>query len=298
MTGPIAEHKCNHMVTLKQGRSDMNASKLSRDGPGGTMVGAADLSGNVLGGVGVTHLTVYQDRPAPDGTYSGCAHVHSITEEAYFVVAGTGRLELHDVDNGFRAVPLQPGAFVQFSPGTVHRVVSADPDDPSRPGGLEVVVVMGNAGLAERGDARIYFGAEADLDPDLYARLAGLPKEHGRSGALDRRDASCEAYMNLLVLHENDEAAYRDELARFVDRHYTAMVAKRGEFETIVRAGPLAAAETALARVATLPNAAAGPGAATMPAEPDKMPLLGMCGMLRPVEGLSPVGVGPIEALR
>ncbi len=250
---------------------------------------AAAMSGNLLGGVGVSHLTVYEDRPAPDGTLSGCAHVHAITEEAYFVVAGAGRLELHDVDNGFRSVPLKPGAFVQFSPGTLHRVVSAAEDDPAKPGGLEVVVVMGNAGLAERGDARIYFGAAADEDPDLYARLAGLPGAKGRAGALERRDASCRAYMDLMALRERDEAAYRDELARFVDRHFTAAAAKRSEFEAIVRAGPLTAAETALARIAALPGAARDPEAVTMPSRNDAPPVLGMCGTLRPVEGLSAV---------
>lgn len=250
---------------------------------------APDLSGNILGGVGLSHLTVYEDRPAPDGTFSGCAHVHAVTEEGYFVVAGAGRLELHDADNGFRSAALSPGTFVQFGPGTLHRVVSADPDDPTKPGGLQVVVVMGNAGLAERGDARIYFGADVDRDPSEYARLASLPKVDGRLGALDRRDASTTGYLELMALLDRDKAAYRKELARFVDGHFEAMAAKRHEFEGVVRSGPAASAQAALDRVDALPSPAPVPAAAMMPSGFDETPLLGMCGTLQPVHSLQPV---------
>lgn len=228
----------------------------------------------VIGGVGLTHLTVYEDRPAPDGLMSGCAHVHAVTEEAYYAIAGTGVLELHDLEHGFRRIPLKPGTYVHFSPGTLHRAVST--------GGLEALVIIGNAGLAEHGDARIYFGAEADADPAAYARLAALPKTHGRDGALQRRDASVDAYRHLVRLWDSDRAAYRAEISRFVSVHARAMDAHRAEFRRIVEAGPLAAAQASLARIDGLPAAVEAPFGIRAETSAGEV-LLGMCGTLRPV---------------
>ena len=145
------------------------------------------MSSGLLAGIGLTRLRVYDQRPAPDGTLSGCAHVHAYTDEAYYVIAGRGALELHDVERGFRRVPLEPGDFVQFGPGTLHRSVNET--------GLDILALMSNSGLAERGDARIYFGAAVDADPAEFERLRSLPKTHGLDGALQRRDASTLAYM-------------------------------------------------------------------------------------------------------
>lgn len=233
----------------------------------------------LLAGIGMSHMSVYEDRPAPDGLNSGCGHVHAITDEAYFCVAGQGYLELHDLDHGYRPVPLSPGAYVQFSPGTLHRVVST--------GGLQVVVIMGNAGLAERGDARIYFGAAVDDDPDRYAELAALPKVKGRAGALERRDASVSAYMTLMALKDSDHRAYLAELERFVRCHFAAAAAKRDAFEEVVRAGPVAWAETALERVRSMPDQTLAPQTLGQPAAANGEPALGMCGLLRPVDDLT-----------
>jgi mannose-6-phosphate isomerase-like protein (cupin superfamily) len=152
----------------------------------------AAMQNGLIAGIGLTHLTVYNQSPAPDGCHSGCAHVHAVTDEAYFVLAGTGAIELHDLERGFRSVPLAPGSYVQFAPGTLHRAVNN--------GGLVVLAIMGNAGLAERGDARIWFGADADADPELYQQLCTLPARKGLEGALERRDRSVSAYMQLLRL--------------------------------------------------------------------------------------------------
>src|SRR5262245_11259584 len=154
------------------------------------------MRANLIAGIGLTHLAVYDQRPAPDGLNSGCAHVHAVTDEAYFVLSGEGAIELHDIEHGFRSVPLRPGSLVQFAPGTVHRAVNR--------GGLNVLCLMGNAGLAERGDARIWFGPEVDADAQAYERLWRLPAEKGLDGALDRRGRSVTAYMRLLRLWEDD----------------------------------------------------------------------------------------------
>ena len=232
-----------------------------------------------LGGIGLTHLTVYEQRAAPDGVMSGCAHVHAITDEAYYVLSGTGAVELHDAEFGFRSVRLARGSFVQFPPGTIHRTVSS--------GALEVLAIMGNAGLPEHGDARIYFGSAVDDDPPEFERLTALPRTRGLEGALERRDASVRAYMELLTLWRRDRDAYRVELERFVSLHARSVAARRAEIEGLIRAGPARWSELALARLAT-------PGISGVPKsglarEDDTTPRLGMCGTLRQYHGLTPV---------
>lgn len=175
-----------------------------------------------IAGIGLTHLSVYEQRPAPDGLHSGCAHVHALTDEAYYVVAGEGAIELHDTELGFRSVPLARGDFVQFPPRTLHRSVSTR--------GLEVLALMGNAGLAERGDARLYFGAKVDSDPAEYERLKALPRQGGLDGALERRDASVRAYLGLLQLWRDDRPAYFTELSRFIELHRADIAARREQF--------------------------------------------------------------------
>ena len=168
----------------------------------------------LVGGVGLTYLHVYDARPGPDGIDAGCAQVHGLTDEAYFGVSGKGAIELHDLEHGYRRIPITTGVYVQFPPWTLHRSVSVD--------GLEVLALMGNQGLAERGDARIYFGEEADRDPDRHERLKRLA-QNGVDGALERRDHSSRAYMDLMRLWDNDKDAYRSCLSEFFDCHRRAI---------------------------------------------------------------------------
>jgi mannose-6-phosphate isomerase-like protein (cupin superfamily) len=231
------------------------------------------MNAGLLAGIGITHLSVYDGPPGPDGVVGGCAHVHAITDEAYFVVAGTGALELHDTTRGFRRVPLAAGSYVQFTPGTLHRAVNH--------GGLQVVCVMSNSGLAERGDARIYFGAEADADPDLYDRFKRLT-EKGYDGALERRDRSAQGYAALLKLWDSDREAYRGRLADFVALHTAAMAKIRPELEKIVHNGPESWLDGTRARLGRLPATGSRPQAERGEAETGD-PGLGMCGLLRPV---------------
>lgn len=235
---------------------------------------------DLISGIGLSHLTVYDQRLAPDGRMSGSPHVHAVTDEGYYVVSGRGSVELHDLANGFRTVDLTPGAYVQFPPGTLHRLVNTDH--------LVLIVVMGNAGLAERGDARIYFGRAVDDDPAAYARLAGLAKTRGLEGALDRRDAAILAYQGLLELWTKDRPAYFRELGRFVDVHMRAAAGLRREFAAAAAAGPAAWGDRFRERVAGLP-AAAGEGPPVLH-RPGGDTTLGMCGILRPVTGFEPVG--------
>lgn len=249
---------------------------------------AAGAADGLIAGIGLTRLTVYEQRRAPDGLNSGSPHVHAVTDEAYYVLSGNGRVELHDLAHGFRTVDLTPGTFLQFPPCTLHRLISTDH--------LVILAIMGNSGLAERGDARIYFGRAVDEDPSEYARLVNLPGGRGLEGALDRRDAAVKAYLPFLDLWSADREAYRSELARFIDLHLRAAAVRRAEFSSIVDSGIQAWAERTAARLAGLPQtpAPSDPLIARPPAEP----LLGMCGLLEPVVDPEPVQASESKPVR
>ena len=164
----------------------------------------------------------------------------------------------------------------------MHRLISD--------GDLVILGIMGSAGLPERGEARIYFGAEVDANPQRFDELMGLPREHGLEGALRRRDASVAAYERLMQLWRDDRGAYFAELRRFFTVHCEAMAAVRETLLDQVRCGPLRAAEAVQQRIRQLPafpdqarpigvnrRGGGGDGAQTA---------LGMCGVLRPIVSL------------
>jgi mannose-6-phosphate isomerase-like protein (cupin superfamily) len=237
---------------------------------------------DLISGIGLTHLEVYDQRPAPDGLMSGSPHVHAVTDEGYYVLSGSGRVELHDLKDGFRSVDLLPGRYLQFPPGVLHRLVSTNH--------LVLLVVMGNAGLAEQGDARIYFGRAVDDDPAEYARLVGLAKAKGLEGALERRDAAIRAYVGLLDLWAKDRKAYYRELERFVGVHLKAAAGLREGFSKAVESGPVAWGERFRRRLEDLPSIREELSP-VLCLPPDRT-TLGMCGVLRPVTRLEAVGPG------
>ena len=232
----------------------------------------------MLGGIGLTILKVYEQRPGPDGITAGCAHVHALTEEAYFGLSGEGAIELHDPENGYRRVAIKPGTFVQFKPGTLHRSVSTD--------GLEVLAVMGNGGLAERGDARIYFGPEVDADPDRFEELKGLAAG-GLEGALERRDASAQGYIKLMQLWETDKEAYKAELSRFTALHLESVRQNKAALEAVIRGRVLEPGQAVLDKLSSageLPP----PLASEWRSDDDEL-VFGMCGILHQVSSIHPL---------
>lgn len=226
----------------------------------------------VIGGMSLTIVRVYHERPAPDGKMSGSPHVHAITDEAYFVTRGRGAVEMHDLRHGYRVVPLEPGATITFPPHVLHRIVSED--------SLEVLALIAHAGLAERGDARIYFGRLIDEDPAAFEELVSAPQREGLEGALRRRDRAVEAYQHLLTLWTTDRPAYFAELERFFAVHDRAMAARADRLRDAVEAGAGTAKQTALSRIAGL----GWPGErdeTVRAIDPHRPPdVLGMCGHL------------------
>jgi mannose-6-phosphate isomerase-like protein (cupin superfamily) len=143
------------------------------------------------GGTSISRLTVYTGACA-DGLEGGTPHVHTASTEAYVVVGGHGALQTLDV-HGLRETELSAGSTVWFTPGTIHRAVNR--------GGLEVVVVMSNAGLPEAGDAVMTFPPEIVADPDRYREAATLPAG-GPAAEMEeavarRRELAVEGFLRL-----------------------------------------------------------------------------------------------------
>ncbi len=144
------------------------------------------------GGTALTRLAVYdwEGGGEPPG---GTPHMHTASTEAYLVVGGTGQVETLSA-RGFAVHDLAAGDLLWFSPGTIHRLINSR--------GLDLLVVMQNAGLPEAGDAVMTFSPETLSDPARYVLAAGLP-EHGTgtqellAAVVARRHAALDGYRHL-----------------------------------------------------------------------------------------------------
>ncbi|TMR94730.1 cupin domain-containing protein [Nonomuraea basaltis] len=143
------------------------------------------------GGTSVSRLTVYTGACA-DGLEGGTPHLHTASTEAYVVVGGRGALQTLDA-SGFREIELTAGSTVWFTPGTIHRAINR--------GGLEVVVVMSNAGLPEAGDAVMTFPPEIVADPERYRAAATLPIKGPvvdiEEAVVRRRELAVEGFLRI-----------------------------------------------------------------------------------------------------
>jgi mannose-6-phosphate isomerase-like protein (cupin superfamily) len=167
------------------------------------------------GAIAATHLRVY-DTAAPDGLAGGTPHLHTACTEAYWVAAGTGAVQTLTT-SGFEEMPLHPGTFVWFTPGTIHRLING--------GDLEILVLMQNAGLPEAGDMVITFPPEVLASSGSYAAAATLPEDQRTSfgsgdAARARRDLAVPAFNKLREATESGDAAplraFHEAAARLV----------------------------------------------------------------------------------
>lgn len=192
------------------------------------------------GAIAASHLRVY-DTAAPDGLAGGTPHLHTACTEAYWVVAGEGAVQTLTT-RGYEEVALEPGAFVWFTPGTIHRLVNL--------GDLEILVLMQNAGLPEAGDMVITFPAEVLATSDSYATAATLPEgERTTAGTGDaartRRDLAVPTFVELRDTTEAGDPAplraFHEAAARLVQPHIGAWTARwrEGPLREVERTGDL-----------------------------------------------------------
>jgi Cupin domain len=166
----------------------------------------------------VTHLRVYETA-APDGLAGGTPHLHTACTEAYWVVAGKGVVQTLTT-RGYEETPLEPGTFVWFTPGTIHRLINGSD--------LEILVLMQNAGLPEAGDMVITFPPEVLATTEAYDAAAILPPDERTSfgsgdAARARRDLAVPTFNKLREATEAGDpaplSAFHEAAARLVQPH-------------------------------------------------------------------------------
>jgi mannose-6-phosphate isomerase-like protein (cupin superfamily) len=151
----------------------------------------------------VTRLKVY-DTVTPDGQRGGTPHFHFLCTEMYFVLAGSGGVELLD-HTGFSTVALRPHSALIFSPGTLHRLINPDGD-------LEILVIMQNSGLPERGDNVVCFTDEFMGDDAAYTAAM---KVSSVDEAYQRRDRGVQGFLRLKAAFERSHAEGQAALTGF-----------------------------------------------------------------------------------
>lgn len=178
------------------------------------------------GGVLMSRLKVYESA-APDGQRGGTPHVHLACSEMYVVVGGSGAVDMIDGD-GFRRVELSSGDALVFSPGTVHRLINPNGD-------LDILVIMQNSGLPERGDNVVCFPETLLADDAAYVdamRVATL------ADAARRRDRGVEGFLALAAAFDVSRDAGRAALERFYALAEARTRARRVDWHALVERGP------------------------------------------------------------
>jgi hypothetical protein len=182
-------------------------------------------------GTAVTHLAVY-DWSTPDGLVGGSAHVHLACTEGYVVLGGSGRLQTLSQD-GFAETRLEPMTVAWFSPGVLHRLIND--------GGLQILVVMQNAGLPEAGDSVLAFPPDYLASRSAY-RAVATPAETSEPAAFAhrRQQLAVEGFLELCEqVKQSGPTALDDFYAAAVALVRDQVPGWRG----IWAAGPLAAAQ-------------------------------------------------------
>jgi mannose-6-phosphate isomerase-like protein (cupin superfamily) len=222
------------------------------------------------GATAVSRLRVY-DWPTADGLRGGSPHLHTASTEGYVVLAGEGSLQTLSGD-GYAERPLRPGTVAWFTPGTVHRLVAG----PADPAGLDILVVMQNAGLPEAGDAVLTFPPDVLADPAAYARAAAPPRDE--AAARIRRDLAIAGFLEL-------REGVRQHGRRALEPLYraaTALVRDRaGRWRELWREGALAEAERTGRHLTDLIEGRGDHLGASTVHEAVPTPAYGMCGHLR-----------------
>lgn len=188
----------------------------------------------------VTRLKVY-DTASPDGQRGGTPHIHLMCTEMYFVLSGSGAVELLDM-NGFSRVELGPNSALVFSPGTIHRLINPQGD-------LLVLVVMQNSGLPERGDNVPCF-ADAWMADDV--RFAEAMAVTSIADAYLRRDRGVDGFLELKAAFDENQESGRRGLRRFYDLAAERSTNLRAEWARIVKEGALAESQGSLNHLAAL----------------------------------------------
>jgi mannose-6-phosphate isomerase-like protein (cupin superfamily) len=190
----------------------------------------------------LTRLRVY-DTESPDGQPSGTPHFHLVCSELYFILSGSGAVEIIDV-NGFKRIEMQTQSAFLFSPGTLHRLVSSTKD-------MEVLLVMENSGLPERGDTIATFSTDIlanDLSYHQAMQAASL------QDAYRRRDAAVRGFLDVKEAFARSLDEGRALLQKVFELGRARTAGRQKEWYDVVTHGAFDEAQSALMDIVRLQN--------------------------------------------
>jgi mannose-6-phosphate isomerase-like protein (cupin superfamily) len=190
----------------------------------------------------MSRLKVY-DTPTPDGQRGGTPHVHLLCTEMYFVLAGSGAVEMIDT-RGFSRVELGQNAALLFSPGTIHRLINPNGD-------LEILVIMQNSGLPERGDNVVCFTEVYMNSDEIYGAAM---KVSNLEEAYLRRDRGVEGFLLLKAAFEQSLESGCTALEHFYQLAEKRTEPFRAEWSRLVQTGAVTAVNETLSQLDALQN--------------------------------------------
>ena len=197
------------------------------------MIPASNL--RMPGAILTTRLKVY-DTAGPDGQFGGTPHMHLCCTEMYFVIGGSGSVEIID-PTGFSRVELPLHAAYIFSPGTIHRLINPHKD-------LELFIVMQNSGLPERGDNLVTFNDEIMQSQDKFA--AAMKVQSVEDG-YRRRDQGVAGFLELKKAFKQGDREGLAALNQFYDLAVKRTSGRQAEWRKVVTEGALAEAQRSVA---------------------------------------------------
>ncbi|MFK0282363.1 cupin domain-containing protein [Streptomyces sp. NPDC090499] len=195
-------------------------------------------------GIGMSRVHVYSSE-APDGQCGGTPHMHLACTELYVALEGRGAAEFLTPD-GLHRTELRPGDAVQFTPGTIHRLITG----PEPETALRILVVMENGHLNEEGDVVFAFPDEDLADPERYAGLAAADT---LEAARARRDHAVRGFTGLVDAWHASPDRGRERLLAFYRRAATLVRHRAAAWPRVVAEGPAGS----LARLAARAEAVA-----------------------------------------
>lgn len=187
------------------------------------------------GAILTTRLKVY-DTAGPDGQFGGTPHLHLCCTEMYFVIGGSGLVEIID-PTGFSIVELPLHAAYIFSPGTIHRLINPHKD-------LELFIMMQNSGLPERSDNVVTFNDEIMQLQDKYAAAM---KVQSLEDGYRRRDQGVTGFLELKKTFKQGNREGLAALHHFYDLAAKRTASRQAEWRNVVTEGALAEARRSLA---------------------------------------------------
>lgn len=176
-------------------------------------------------GVGLTHIEVYTEA-GPDGVIGGAPHIHMVCSEIYYVLEGTGQIELLSAE-GLETVELVPGKAVAFRPGIFHRAINPNKN-------LKLLDISQHGGLAERGDFVMPFPTEVLGSASEYAKAVRV---RTREDAIRRRDLAVKGYLPIKEAFGRGKEEGREKLREFYRAARELMAPKVDGFEWVLKVG-------------------------------------------------------------